>query len=106
MIINGDVKAIIIIEKEGIFRRLCEDNFTTNKLSSILVTGCGFPDIAKRAMVSVLAGKYPLIPIYGEQFITSTAHSLIPSLGQVYVTITPMALHCYLLLCSPPETMN
>ena len=82
------MKAIIIIEKEGIFRRLCEDNFTTNKLSSILgtslihslthslltheqpdllhiVTGCGFPDIATRALVSVLSRKYPLIPIYG-----------------------------------------
>jgi meiotic recombination protein SPO11 len=40
MVVPDRVKFIIVIEKEGIFRRLCEDQFV-NRVPCILVTGCG-----------------------------------------------------------------
>jgi meiotic recombination protein SPO11 len=43
-------QCILVIEKEGIYRRLSEDRFF-DQVPCILVTGKGFPDIATRAMV-------------------------------------------------------
>jgi DNA topoisomerase VI subunit A len=72
----GPAKCIIVIEKLGIFHRLCEDNFhlyphtyyyhLTNviinailrKYPSVIICGAGFPDIATRALVSKLSHIY------------------------------------------------
>ena len=45
---------LVVVEKEGIFRRLQEDRFHLHKLPSVLVTGCGFPDVATRNFVTKL----------------------------------------------------
>jgi len=57
--IGGDVRCILVIEKEGVFHRLCEDKFHI-RYPCVLVCGCGFPDIATRALVSTLSRKYPV----------------------------------------------
>lgn len=57
-------KYLVVVEKEGIFRRLQEDDFHLHKLPSILVTGCGFPDVATRHFVTKICELCPhLIPI-------------------------------------------
>jgi DNA topoisomerase VI subunit A len=43
-----------VIEKQGIFARLVEDNFFRN-VPSILVCGRGYPSVATRAMVFLMA---------------------------------------------------
>lgn len=43
-------QCILVIEKEGIYKRLSEDRFF-DRFPCILVTGKGFPDLATRAMV-------------------------------------------------------
>jgi DNA topoisomerase VI subunit A len=42
---------ILVVEKDCIFRRLCEDNIATF-LKAIIVTGCGKADIYARPLVS------------------------------------------------------
>lgn len=57
--LSEDVRCVLVIEKEGVFHRLCEDKFHL-RYPCVLVCGCGFPDIATRALVSMLARKYPV----------------------------------------------
>jgi len=57
--VGDDVRCILVIEKEGVFHRLCEDKFHI-RYPCVLVCGCGFPDIATRALVSSLSRKYPV----------------------------------------------
>lgn len=57
--VSDDVRCILVIEKEGIFHRLCEDKFHI-RYPCVLVCGCGFPDIATRALVSMLSRKFPV----------------------------------------------
>lgn len=45
------VKLLLVVEKEGIYKRMLEDKFH-ERVPCILVTGCGFPDVATRALVS------------------------------------------------------
>jgi DNA topoisomerase VI subunit A len=72
------VTHVLVIEKEGIYRRLCEDHFyerSCNKDgteivsgavgSVILVTGCGYPDIATRSCVTKISLKFPSLIIVG-----------------------------------------
>jgi meiotic recombination protein SPO11 len=54
---------LLVIEKEGIYRRLCEDEFT--RFRCILVTGCGYPDVATRALVHRLSQMLPHITVLG-----------------------------------------
>ena len=56
---NARVNYILIIEKEGIFKRLCEDNFHL-RMGCIMVTGCGFPDISTRACVANIIRVFPV----------------------------------------------
>ena len=59
-----EVKYLIVVEKEGIFKRLCEDNFHL-RMGAILITGCGFPDISTRACVARIAEKFQVyIQVY------------------------------------------
>lgn len=65
--IHSNAKAIVIIEKEGIYNRLAED---LQHLPIILITGKGYPDHATRAMVyclwKILLGPDgESLPIYG-----------------------------------------
>ncbi len=53
------VKYILVVEKEGIFKRLVEDGFY-NAIPCIIVTGCGFPDVATRSLVSKIANHMTL----------------------------------------------
>jgi meiotic recombination protein SPO11 len=54
---------ILVIEKEGIYRRLAQDRFF-DKWPCIMVTGKGFPDLATRAFVHVLHRTLKL-PVWG-----------------------------------------
>jgi len=61
--ITSDAKCIIVVEKEGIYTRLNEDNFY-DWYPCILITSKGFPDLATRAMVFFLHHLLQ-IPVYG-----------------------------------------
>jgi meiotic recombination protein SPO11 len=54
---------ILVIEKEGVYNRLCEDKFYET-YPCILVTGKGFPDLATRAFVCALHKSLNL-PVFG-----------------------------------------
>ena len=62
--IETGARYLIIIEKEGVFRRFCEDGFCKD-LPCIIVTGCGYPDVATRALVHVISIKFPYLIIFG-----------------------------------------
>lgn len=61
-LIASNALYLVIIEKEGVFLRFCQDNFT-EKLRCILVTGCGFPDIATRALVHCVKNRLPHVKV-------------------------------------------
>ncbi|EKX36265.1 meiosis-specific transesterase [Guillardia theta CCMP2712] len=50
--------ALFVVEKECIFRRLCDGR-------AILLTGCGYPDVQTRILLSRLSKSHPNLPIYG-----------------------------------------
>lgn len=54
---------ILVIEKEGVYRRLAQDRFF-DSWPCILVTGKGFPDLATRALVHALHTTLGL-PVWG-----------------------------------------
>ena len=56
---------LLIVEKEGIFRRLQEDTFCLAHVPSIIVTGCGFPDVATRHFVTKLFSLCPTLTPLG-----------------------------------------
>lgn len=55
---------LIVVEKEGVYKRLCEDEFCSRN-RCILVTGCGYPDVATRAIVHHLSHCLPYIKVLG-----------------------------------------
>jgi meiotic recombination protein SPO11 len=68
-IVNHGCEFILVVEKECIFRRLVEDGFWRGRLGGpgpcALVTGCGFPDLATRALLWQLHRALPSLPIFG-----------------------------------------
>ena len=69
-VVNHGANFILVVEKECIFRRLVEDGFWRGEGGGglgpcLLVTGCGFPDLATRALLWHIHGALPRIPIYG-----------------------------------------
>lgn len=54
-----NVDYLLVVEKEGVYKRLCEDSFHL-RMGCIIVTGCGYPDISTRACVSRLASMFPV----------------------------------------------
>ena len=46
---------LLVIEKDSVFRRLIDDKFVENFVPCVLVTACGFPDLATRALVGRVA---------------------------------------------------
>lgn len=61
--IESTAKYIVVVEKDSIFRRLNEDRFFS-RIPCILVTACGFPDLATRMMVHLLHHRLR-IPVIG-----------------------------------------
>lgn len=47
---SSRARCVLVVEKESVFRRLIDDGLTA-KLPCLLITACGFPDMATRAMV-------------------------------------------------------
>ncbi|KAL9180706.1 hypothetical protein ACHAXT_011159 [Thalassiosira profunda] len=60
---SKDARAILVIEKEGVYNRLSEERIF-DRFPCILVTGKGFPDLATRALVSALHRELDL-PVVG-----------------------------------------
>jgi meiotic recombination protein SPO11 len=63
-IVSQDAEFILVIEKEGVYTRLAEDQFFRKYHPCILVTGKGFPDVATRQWVRQMATSLN-IPVYG-----------------------------------------
>jgi meiotic recombination protein SPO11 len=63
-IMSQDAEFILVIEKEGVYTRLAEDQFFRKYHPCILVTGKGFPDVATRQWVRQMAASLN-IPVYG-----------------------------------------
>lgn len=51
--VKSNARFILVIEKDGVYRRLIEDGLA-RKIPGILVTACGFPDMATRYMIYCL----------------------------------------------------
>ena len=56
---------LIVVEKEGIFHRLVEDEFFISGVPCIIVTGCGYPDVPSRAAVARISQRYPFLQVVG-----------------------------------------
>ncbi|KAK8818515.1 hypothetical protein WA577_003818 [Blastocystis sp. JDR] len=63
MQLKSDAKLILVVEKDGIFKRLIEDRFF-DTLPCILITGRGFPDFATRLLLHHLYTELHL-PVFG-----------------------------------------
>jgi meiotic recombination protein SPO11 len=59
---SKNAQFILVIEKDAIFKRLTEDKIF-NKIPCILITGCGFPDMGTRMILSFLYNILK-IPVY------------------------------------------
>lgn len=55
-------KLAIVVEKDTVFQKLLEEN-CPGRLSCILITGKGYPDVTTRMLVKILAEKVEL-PVY------------------------------------------
>jgi hypothetical protein len=44
-------RCVLVVEKDSVFRKLIADRFT-ERLPSVLITACGYPDLATRALVA------------------------------------------------------
>ena len=61
---TNSARFILVVEKECIFRRLCDEKIWEREgMSCILVTGCGFPDFATRAFLKQLVCKNVDLPV-------------------------------------------
>ena len=62
--LRSEARCVIVVEKEGVFQRLVEDNFYDDAYPCVLVTAMGVPDLATRAFVHRLRATLGL-PVYG-----------------------------------------
>jgi len=62
-VVRSDARCVVVVEKDGVFRRLVEDRFY-ERYPCVLVTGCGVPDLPTRACVHRLRQSLKL-PVYG-----------------------------------------
>jgi len=60
---HSSARFVLVVEKEGIFERLLEDEFP-RRHQCIIVTGKGFPDVPTRALVWQLHMRFGL-PVFG-----------------------------------------
>ncbi|CAO3618730.1 unnamed protein product [Cunninghamella blakesleeana] len=64
--IESYAKSLIVIEKEATFRHLVSIGFVQSQFQRcVLVTGCGYPDLATRHMIKHISTRYPKMPIFG-----------------------------------------
>ncbi|KAM0791460.1 hypothetical protein ACM66B_005914 [Microbotryomycetes sp. NB124-2] len=65
--INPTVKWVLVVEKEAIFRSLCDSELLNDNhtISGIIFTGKGYPDVATRELLSRLSSEAPDLPIFG-----------------------------------------
>ncbi|KAI8067487.1 Spo11/DNA topoisomerase VI subunit A [Gongronella butleri] len=62
--VDTRARCIIVIEKEASFRHLVSAGFVQSMPQPcVLITGCGYPDLATRHMVKHLANRYQDVPI-------------------------------------------
>ena len=47
---DSRARCVLVVEKDSIFRRLIDDRFT-ERVPCVLITACGYPDLATRALV-------------------------------------------------------
>jgi meiotic recombination protein SPO11 len=59
-----ETKYLLVVEKEGVFRRLVKEQFC-RRIPCIMMTGCGFPDMASRALVAKVAHTFPQLIVVG-----------------------------------------
>ena len=59
--ISDQLRFVLVIEKEAIFRSLATANFHNNEVigHSVLITGKGYPDVASRELVHTLSSHLP-----------------------------------------------
>ena len=62
--LQSNAKCILIIEKEGIYLRLMEDQLH-HSYPCILLTGKGYPDAATHSLLYLFHIHFPNLPIYG-----------------------------------------
>ena len=62
--LRSEARCVVVVEKEGVFQRLVEDNFYDDAYPCVLVTAMGVPDLATRAFVHRLRATLGL-PVYG-----------------------------------------
>ena len=62
--LRSGARCVVVVEKEGVFQRLVEDNFYDDAYPCVLVTAMGVPDLATRAFVHRLRATLGL-PVYG-----------------------------------------
>ncbi|KAL1526095.1 hypothetical protein AB1Y20_014824 [Prymnesium parvum] len=48
---RSHARCVLVVEKDSCFRRLIDEGFTATHYPCVLLTACGFPDLASRAMV-------------------------------------------------------
>jgi meiotic recombination protein SPO11 len=60
----AETRYLIVVEKEGVFRRLVKEHFC-KRVPCIMVTGCGFPDMATRALVAKVSDRFPDLVVVG-----------------------------------------
>ncbi|XP_076547715.1 meiotic W68 [Osmia lignaria lignaria] len=60
--VRTTAKMVLVVEKDAVFQKLLEDD-CTGSLNCILLTGKGYPDVATRMLVKLLAEKLGL-PVY------------------------------------------
>jgi len=61
-ILDPQLQFVIIVEKEAVFHRL-EQNFL--QVPCVLITSCGYPDVASRAVVGKLSNLFPTLTVLG-----------------------------------------
>ena len=59
-----ETRYLLVVEKEGVFRRLVKEQFC-RRVPCIMMTGCGFPDMASRALVAKVASCFPQLTVVG-----------------------------------------
>lgn len=62
--IESNALYLLVIEKDGIFQRLAEDGIQ-NRFRCIMITACGYPNIATRALVATLSRVLPHLVVLG-----------------------------------------
>lgn len=96
MSLTSSAVAILVVEKDAVFQRLIDEGLH-QRLSIILITGCGFPDISTRVMLWKCAHdlSIPVLGLYdfnpsGLAIHITYAHGSVGSAGEGYAYAVPI----------------